>query len=98
MEIKPALVAHADWSVAPGKRWLALATLGAGSYHAQAPQKVGDVQTLLYRLRELAEPASAVLFGVDFPIGLPLAYAGQVGVDDFAALLPALGHGPWRDF
>jgi hypothetical protein len=26
MEIKHALVAHADWSVAPGKRWLALAT------------------------------------------------------------------------
>jgi NAD(P)H-dependent FMN reductase len=36
MEIKPALVAHADWSVAPAKRWLALATgiiIGTAEYH-----------------------------------------------------------------
>lgn len=94
----PRLVAHVDWSVTPAKRWLALATMDAGRYHAPSPQAVGDVQTLLYRLRELAGPACAVLLGVDFPIGLPLAYAERAGVDDFTALLPALGHGPWRDF
>lgn len=98
MEIKPALVAHADWSVAPGKRWLALATWQAGAYRARPPQPVGDPLTLLRRLRAQAGPDGAVLLGVDFPLGLPLAYAKRAGVDDFAALLPQLGQGRWRDF
>ncbi len=92
------LVAHADWSVAPGKRWLALATLQAGAYRAKPPQPVGDPQTLLRRLRAQAGPDGAVLLGVDFPLGLPLAYADRAGVDDFTALLPQLGQGQWRDF
>jgi hypothetical protein len=94
----PGLVAHADWSVAPAKRWLALAMLDARSYRAQLPQPAGNPQALLGWLRSLAGPEGSVLLGVDFPIGLPLAYAKQAGVDDFIALLPELGHGPWRDF
>jgi hypothetical protein len=98
MEIKTALVAHADWSVAPAKRWLALAALEAGAYRAQPPQPVGDPQTLLSRLRAQAGPDGAVLLGVDLPIGLPLAHARQAGVEDFVAWLPRLGQGVWRDF
>lgn len=59
---------------------------------------MGDPLTLLSRLRAQAGPDSAVLLGVDFPLGLPLAYAERAGVDDFAALLPQLGQGEWRDF
>lgn len=98
MDTQPKLVAHADWSVAPAKRWLALAALQAGAYRAQPSQPVGDPQTLLSRLRALAGPDGAVLLGVDLPIGLPLAYARQVGVDDFVTWLPRLGQGVWRDF
>lgn len=98
MVVQPQLVAHADWSVAPAKRWLALAMLEKGAYRAQPPQPVGDPQTLLSRLRAQAGSDGAVLLGVDFPLGLPLAYAERAGVDDFVALLPQLGHGEWRDF
>jgi hypothetical protein len=98
MDTQPKLVAHADWSVASAKRWLALAALQTGAYQAQPPQPVGDPQTLLSRLRAQAGPEGAVLLGVDFPMGLPLAYAERAGVDDFTALLPQLGQGEWRDF
>ncbi len=57
---QPVLVSHADWSTAPGKRWLALARLTAdGSYTAAAPQPVSDPSTLLKRLSELARTAPA---------------------------------------
>ena len=46
---------------------------GAG-YVASAPQPVGPPETLLARLRALAEGA-AVALGIDCPIGLPRAYA-----------------------
>jgi hypothetical protein len=98
MDARPQLVAHADWSVVPAKRWLALAALQTGAYRAQPPQLAGDPQTLLSRLREQAGPDGVVLLGVDFPLGLPLAYAERAGADDFVALLPRLGQGVWRDF
>ena len=68
------IAAHADWSVDAGKRWLALALPGAEWTISVAP--VGDVSTLLDRLRALAGCASVAL-GVDFPIGLPRAYAAR---------------------
>src|SRR5262245_50650609 len=40
----------------------------------------------------------ARLVGFDFPIGLPLAYARRVGIGDFLAALPRLGHGEWNQF
>jgi hypothetical protein len=58
MNTRPTIVAHADWSVAPAKRWLVLAALDAGAYRAQAPQPAGDPQTLLNRLRAQARKAS----------------------------------------
>lgn len=95
----PAVVAHADWSVDPGKRWVAAAILGGdGGYRATAPRLVGPLPEFLDGLAARAGPEGAVLLGFDFPLGLPARYAARAGVDDFRALLPRLGQGRWRDF
>lgn len=96
--MRPALVAHADWSAHPGKRWLAAARLmPAGGYAAGAPQPVGEPDALIERLLAAAG-GGAVLLGLDLPVGLPAAYTRCAGVDDFPALLPQLGRGDWADF
>ena len=85
--ILPTLVAHADWSVRPGKRWLALATRQAdGRYHMGAAQPVGPLDTLWSRLEQEAG-GGPVLLGFDFPIGLPAAHAARAGITDFTAAL-----------
>ncbi len=96
--MRPALVAHADWSAHPGKRWLAAARQRPdGGYTAGAPRLAGDPGTLAARLLAAAD-GEAVLLGLDLPVGLPAAYARRAGVDDFPALLPQLGKGDWADF
>ncbi|MDX1612746.1 MAG: hypothetical protein R3300_00475 [Candidatus Promineifilaceae bacterium] len=93
------LLAHADWSKRPGKRWLARAVRTAdGRYLAHAPEPVAEAATLLDRLRAAAGPRGRVLVGFDFPLGLPLAYARRVGIDEFIAALPRLGQGSWHTF
>lgn len=95
---RPALVAHADWSIHPQKRWLARAVgLKSGRYRALAPEQAGDPATLIDRLSRQAGNGPLFL-GFDLPIGVPLAYARLVAVDDFLALLPELGQGQWRTF
>ena len=80
------LVAHADWSVAPAKRWMAVATPSGGGWRVRT-EKVGDLDTFLPRLRNRAA-GSAVALGVDAPIGLPTAYKRDHV--DFPAFLRAL--------
>ena len=62
-----------------------------------APAPVGPVGTLFTRLREAAD-GGAVALGVDFPLGLPRAYAaipGAVGAAaDFPAFFAALAERP----
>lgn len=103
----PSLVAHADWSLDPRKRWLVCATLQApeqtsGRYRAAAPEPVGPPADLLDRLQQRARRGRTVtgplLVGFDFPIGLPRAYAERAGIADFRRLLPRLGRGEWRSF
>lgn len=94
----PTLVAHADWSTAPAKRWLACAAWDAGRYRVRAPEPVGEAGRLLRRLRAAAGNDGAVLLGVDFPIGVPRVYAHRAGIDRFVALLPRLGLGEWAAF
>ena len=95
----PALVAHADWSVDANKRWIAMSLLeGDARYQVHAPQKVGDLGTLLARLKSTAGSDGSALLGFDFPIGLPYYYAEKCAVDDFLALLPELGRGEWVEF
>lgn len=94
---QPSLVAHADWSVAAGKRWLCVAALEDGSYHLHAPEPVGNPATLPGRLLERAADGRAFL-GVDFPLGIPVAYAKLCGIDAFPDLLSKLGSDPWHEF
>jgi hypothetical protein len=96
---RPSLVAHADWGVAPTKRLLARAELGAdGRYVARAPEPVGESTSLLRRLGAVAGAKGVIFVGFDFPIGLPLAYAERVGIQDFVAALPEFGSEPWAEF
>jgi hypothetical protein len=95
----PALVAHADWSVNPKKRWMTWAILDdRGRYQVYAPQEVGDPGTLLARLKSSIDSNQAVLLGFDFPIGLPYRYAEKCAVSDFLAFLPGLGQDEWAEF
>ena len=85
------LAAHADWSAAAAKRWIALAAPEAAGWRLHAPVPVGDVATLLPRLRGAGAP---VALGVDFPLGLPRAYAAGRAEADFPAFLAALAARP----
>ena len=87
-----ALVAHADWSVEAGKRWMAVARRSGPGWRLAAPVPVGDPAALLASLRD---PDGAVLLGIDCPIGLPRAYAAAHGIGDrFPAFLRGLAARP----
>jgi hypothetical protein len=93
----PGIVAHADWSTAPGKRWLVKARLYRGVYRIDPPVMVRTPETLAEVCLAEADGRSAVL-GFDFAIGLPRAYARRAGVADFRAALPSFGTGRWERF
>jgi len=87
------LAAHADWSVDPGKRWIALARRSSG-WRVAAPVLVGEVGTLFARLRQEAG-GGAVALGVDLPVGLPRAYAARYATTaDFPVFLRQLAARP----
>ncbi|MBW4093663.1 MAG: hypothetical protein HIU82_21595 [Proteobacteria bacterium] len=85
--------AHADWSTAPAKRWIATAEPAADGWRLAAPAPVGDVATLLDRLR-VAAAGAPVALGVDFPLGLPRAFAAARPEADFPAFLAAVAERP----
>ena len=95
----PDVVAHADWSLGPKKRWIASAQLDRANrtYSVSAPKPVGDASSLFRRLHAGAMGGS-ILVGFDFPIGIPKAYADIAGAKSFMALLPELGRGRWANF
>lgn len=80
------LAAHADWSIDPRKRWMALARRGARGWVADAPRPVGDTAALLPAL--LAEGVPVAL-GLDLPLGLPRGFAAERAERDFPAFLAA---------
>jgi hypothetical protein len=88
---------HSDWSMHPGKRWMASASRIGGSWYVDALQKVCDLALFLDDLFGGAE-TGAVLAGFDFPIGLPAAYGARTGFTGFPEALAAFGHGMWNDF
>lgn len=92
---KASLAAHADWSIDPRKRWMALARRARDGWRVGAPVPVGEVTTLLARLRAAAD-GGAVALGIDLPIGLPRAYAVQRHEPDFPRFLPQTVE--WPDF
>ncbi len=75
---------------------MALALPGASGW-TLGVEPVGDVSTLLARLRDLAHGAPVAL-GVDFPIGLPRAFVarhlGEEAAPDFPAFLRGLADRP----
>jgi hypothetical protein len=87
------IVAHADWSVDPRKRWVAVARRDAGVWRLAAPAPVGEVATFLDRLR-VAAAGGAVALGVDLPIGLPRAYAERLPERDFLHFLTTTASRP----
>src|ERR1700735_3575786 len=89
------LVAHADWSIDPRKRWVAVARRTAAGWLLQAPRPVGDVASFLEHLRIEAEGGPGAL-GVDLPLGLPRAYAAQRQEPGFLHFLRATRS--WPDF
>jgi hypothetical protein len=100
---KPDLVVAADWSKSDAKRWMARAELqpGGTSYRAFPPEPVGDVATLLDRLIAQSRPQATILLGLDFPIGLPRAYAtaAELHEQGFRAALGQFGQeGKWQRF
>jgi len=93
----PTLVAHADWSTHPTKRWMAVATSADGAYRLAVPEPVGETASLLSRLQRRAGGGPFVV-GFDFPIGVPAAYARRAGITSFLEELPRFGHGRWARF
>jgi hypothetical protein len=89
------LVAHADWSIDPRKRWVAVACRDGAGWALGAPRLVGDVPSFLARLCAEAD-GGPVALGVDLPIGVPRAYAMQRGEKDFLQFLQAIPN--WPDF
>ncbi len=96
--IRPTLIANADWGSQPAKRWMAWAKLSGNSYQVEPPEKVGNLENYLRRMKLAAGSGGCVLLGFDFPIGLPVAYAQQIGVANFIDVMPQFGHGKWQDF
>jgi len=81
-------IAHADWSVHPAKRWVAIAE----GRTITSVEPVGELSSFFARL------GPGAFVGFDFPIGLPRAYADAVGISAFRAWLAELGRGRWADF
>jgi hypothetical protein len=85
------LAAHADWSLDPRKRWMALARRGQGGWLAEAPRLVGEPAALIPALLEEGAP---VALGLDLPLGVPRAWAAGRAEADFPSLLRGLADDP----
>lgn len=88
------IAAHADWSIDPRKRWLAVARRDGAAWHLAAPEPVGELAGFGSRLLHRAS-GGAVALGVDLPLGLPRAYVARHGLrGGFPAFLRALADRP----
>jgi hypothetical protein len=87
------LVAHADWSIDPRKRWVTIAVIASTGWVLTEPRLVGDVSTFLADLIDQAD-GGAVALGADLPIGVPRAYAASRPEIDFPAFLRNVGDLP----
>lgn len=93
------LVAAADWSVSARKRWLAMAVRARdGRWRAGGARPVGRAETLVARLSRRAATRRAALVGLDFPIGVPAAYAERAGLQAFLPWARGLGAPPYDAF
>jgi hypothetical protein len=92
-----ATLVHADWSVHPSKRWIALARRRAGGWTVLSLSGVDPSHEYLAWLFAAAVEGP-VLAGFDFPIGLPSFFGAHIGQTNFRAALGAFGGGRWSRF
>jgi hypothetical protein len=86
----PHLVAHADWSTDPRKRWAAWAALREDGCYQVAGLDCDVTRDLSGFRRWMLAAERPALFGFDFPIGLPVRYAARADIPDFLSFLSAL--------
>lgn len=90
---KPEAVIHADWSLRSAGRWSCLAIWNGRRYYISSPRPVPTAPL------DLLEPRpGTTFFGIDVPIGLPLAYAQKIGCRDFKTFLGWLARPEWTIF
>ena len=77
----PDIIAHADWSWNTSGRAVIVARRRGDRYAADLSLDATRV------MRKLIAGEGRRLLGFDFPIGLPIAYAGRAGIDDFLSWL-----------
>lgn len=87
----PDLVAHADWSIDPRKRWLALAERHGTRWQVHAPEPFGEPTARIDGLHR----AGPFLLGIDCPLGVPRRWAERAGVASFPGLIRAVRAGAW---
>ncbi len=85
------IAAHADWSIAPAKRWITIARRIGDTWRAEACVPVGDPAA---RLASLLAEGAPVALGLDLPLGLPRDYAVGCVEPDFPAFLRGLAARP----
>ena len=92
------IVVHADWGTHPRKRWIARArSLGPGwAVEAVEPWTLGASPLECLGLDE--EEPGPILIGLDFPVGLPLAYARAAEIRAFGDALLGFGGPGWEKF
>ena len=94
----PQKVIHADWSRRAEKRWAAAASLQTdGSYILEKIDQIIEPQELVGEINQ-KEQTQTLLIGFDFVIGLPIAYARQIGCNYFPDFLTQLALPEWHSF
>ncbi len=93
------LIAHADWSKNPSKRWMAVALWSNDRrWTVIELSPVLHAPDLFSHLRSRQLTPGCILAGFDFPIGLPSHFAEKAGITNFIEALHAFGQGDWSQF
>ena len=92
------IVLHADWGTDPRKRWIARARSAGDGRAIESIAPWGQDGTPLERLGLRDDEPGPILIGLDFPIGLPHAYAERAGIASFRDALLAFGGPGWEAF
>lgn len=94
--IKPAIVAHCDWSKDAKKRWMTVAVGEGDRWMIDLPEPVGDTVDMFDLLRKRSDSEGSLFVGFDFPIGLPEEYGLATGFADFRMALLGFGGEGWE--
>ncbi|MCC5954092.1 MAG: hypothetical protein JJU45_18500 [Acidimicrobiia bacterium] len=87
---------HADWGVAPTKRWAATAERTGAGWEMVSLAPLGSGPSFSECLG--IDGRATTLVGVDFPLGVPAAWADRAQVSSFPELVAGLGSGRWAGF